>query len=71
MIALFITGYVVVGAMTISFIFDDPPSWIKKYEWLEIMLQILMVIFWLPYIALNAIVGMFTKVDIWFRRRDD
>ena len=67
----FITAYIVVGVISTSLIFDNPPSWVTKIKWREILIQILFIIFWLPYLIANGITGLFTKVDIWFRKIDD
>ena len=68
MIPILITVYLFCGVVFITLLEDSQPGIIKNHKSLQIIVEIVSVILWLPWFLINM---CFRKRDIWFRRKTE
>lgn len=67
-IAIVYTAYLVCGIIFMVLSEDSQPEKIKNNKALQIIMGVISLAFWLPWLLINA---CFSKRDIWFRIKTD
>jgi hypothetical protein len=68
MIPILITVYLFCGVVFMTLLEDSQPEIIKNHKPLQIIVEIVSMILWLPWFLINM---CFVKRDIWFRLKTD
>ena len=66
--SILITAYLFGGVVFMTLSEDSRPDVIQNYKSLQIIIGVLSVILWLPWLLLNL---CFIDRDIWFRLKED